>query len=838
MSTISSALQALASGADRTEVLSQVRVALANQTSVSPQTAEQHSLIRGEESLILEVFSACDKSAAMLRVMFTHSEKSRNNHSTPSMRVSAEPQTSCLHSVSTMGITAVLALRDRIATEFRLHGLDGVTNIIADVRASEQAEPPLVEVNPLSQLELEGPLIDHYSLSRATAPVPELAPPDVRSLIDSIIIRSLHDPELMDQLARDFGNLQSSELFLIDPKSYLRTYPDLSIRPIILAEEQENRLREMVRAIGLAKIALVNSASHNAEMRDLLLEGVDPIMREVFAANLGPLPHHLRIRFDTHSSFAPGSIKQIELNGSEPQGDAVTTATLSLFKRLVSRFFEKLSANPEDIDYCFAEYKLPVYEIGRTIVDVFHSHQTSHVDLPSQFNLGILAWRHPQTRKPLSNISNTEASQTARYLRNVPDINEIVPFDPYDIVGFKLIDGQNHHIPIIRVKGESGEQDREIPIHFIRRLHGSLSGKADTWGRLKDERPEIFYNFAGVQHETFNPEGRSIPMWMWMNPLNPFPTDKILDALLTDPILIRRFRVKSAIDEELRRVNPSLSDREVKEQRDLVLARCTEHIPATRILKRRAQGQLYSLDSSGVGTLTDEAIDYIVGNRGKFVLKIDTLGGFSGKGIFVGRNYPLHEVPKEVLSMVPRHESKQIMALIADAVAELVSDETLTRLQKGTLANFFHGDSWRREDVTTELAGCATLAQVISKIEGENPLSNLTYVRETLWRYLIEYGLAYPKTIIQEFTSPERFDVIRLTYSDATGIVEPNQKSSHIVDVNPVATGTELSGLHSRGSVLSKTNITGGYGSRMIALPFEVARRIAKLYQTLQSQEL
>ena len=690
--------------------------------------------------------------------------------------------------------------------------------------------PLFVELDPQTQLELSGEGVSPSSVSR------DLGREGVYHLgraFDSMLAEILADPELLDEAISDFEEVQERDLGLVNIDTYAVTYPDLSIRPVVIDQYQEEKLARLVSNVISAKIAIVNGAAESHELQELFLCDMNAIGREVIGANLYPIPRHVRIRIDSHTDFEVGESSQIETNGSEPQGDAVTSATLSLFKRTFGRLFKKLGATPEQIENCFRELRLPLYRVADKIASVYAEHQAAHPDLPPTFNVGFFAWKHPTTRKPLSNISNAEAEKSVAFITDNSTINHGYSFDPFDIVRFEELDDPRFHLPVIITS-----QGDEVPIHFIRRLYGNLGFGGPTWRVLKERNPETFYRFSGIPHEQWNPEGRRIPEWLWMNPLNPCLTDKVLDAIITDENLQRRFQVRRLIAEDLLRNDPSMKKDDAKREARKIIAGCKEFIPLTRCLTRKGDG-LFPGDS-GPGGLDDRDIITLKNSRKDWVIKLDSLGGYAGHGIFVGRSFLLNEVPTSLLDVLTEEEGEKVKLAIVDTLAnsrlEVPSEqiEEWLRLPIGA----FWSEPLIRLPGTRRNSKAVSLEEAAMFVESREPTFYADRARDVLWPHLVDHALKLPKSLIQRYRTPQTFNAVRLSYDGTPGSsVSLSLPTPHSVDINVFAFGSEQSDFHSRGSLWGKTNITGGYGARMIVVPSNVARSMVALYRSLLSSE-
>ena len=698
----------------------------------------------------------------------------------------------------------------------------------------------LIELDPFSQIELSGAKIERAHLwsdvhAGRTGVRSEYL--NVQDEIRQLVLASLHDVELMAALENEFRSAQRSDLFLINKDdstkaaecynadgsiSYellkeqnLVTHTSLSVLPLVLSEEQEIAFDVMVRDVARAKLSILRHAGMNIDLQNLLTDGLSPVCREVTISNFSKVTNYMRMRFDTFASIQPGPIVAFELNGNEPQGDVANSRNSRIITEHLSRTLRALGASESEIQYCFQTMITPVNAVGESIIEIYRKNASEFPELPIMPTIGFMAWKNAKTGAPFSKISNIEAQQSGIHFRKLPDLDESVSFDPFDIIGFREIEGKTRAIiPIIKIK--IGEEYFEKEVHFIRRLSGSLLSEANTtWQALKNNRPEIYYKFIGLKHDQHNPEGLSIPSWMWMNPLVPSLTDKRLDAIITDARLVSRFKVKENL------VNYILEEKLVQTGDDAqgmaeqILESCERYTAKTRILSAHGEIGLFSGDTEFSSSMTKGEIGKIKSNRRQYVLKQNALTGSSGEGVFIGKALNLAEFPAEVFKRISPEEIELILGELKYHGIVLEDGEEITP---------------------------STIESLV-KSDGENSLKYNELMTNILWAHLIDYSITLGQTVVQNVAAIEKHLVFPIALSVDDDVFSVSAFEANI-DLNPQTIGDKKTGMHSRyvrpqQGDSGKGNITGnslGVG-RNVVLPSLVARRVVALYRDLVARE-
>jgi hypothetical protein len=704
----------------------------------------------------------------------------------------------------------------------------------------------MYEQDSYTQMELNTPLIERRLLAhdllvaRQGTENHTLTHADLNDEIRLIMLHSFQEGDLLEQLENEFRVAQVNDLFLIDncedeaaaacyrpdgTLSYellkernLVKHTTLSMLPLVLAEEQESKLREMVRSVSIAKISILRHAAENTDLQSLLIDGLSDVSKEVTVANFARVTENMRLRYDTFSSMKPGPISAFELNGNEPQGDVANSRNYIIVQEHISRFLRYLGASDTDIQYCFANMTTPVNAVGEAILDIYSKNASSYPELPSMPTIGFMAFKNAKTGAPYSKISNIEAQQSRLLFKKIPGLDDSVSFDPFDIVDFKALSGSgNYIIPIVKIPDDKGgELFKEV--HFIRRLSGSLlSAGNTTWLALKKNKPEIYYKFIGLKHEEHNPLGQSIPGWMWMNPLVPSLTDKRLDSILTDPRLLHRFKVKEKLQEYLIKNQLISGTKTADEMADDILEACAKYIPKTRILSLNGVTGLHKTDTNFSASLTQKEIDEIKANRFKYVIKQNALTGSSGVGVFLGPSLDLQEIPRKIFNLITPEQLDSIKQEM------LMCDRNMVEVLEMPL-----------DDVRKMLRKNRHIRELIS--------FNLYNI---LWGHLVDFSIQQGQTIIQELSKTHTHRVMPMSVDVKTDQFNLTHYANGIIDINPQAIGTKLTGIHSRYVQVSeenvgkrakgKGNITGdslGVG-RNVVLPSVVASRIVALYREI-----
>lgn len=703
------------------------------------------------------------------------------------------------------------------------------------------------EQDSFTQMELNTPLIERRFLAHDlqiarldkidTHPLRHI---DLNDEIRQIMLHSFQEGNLLEHLENEFRIAQANDLFLIadcEDKAAAKCYnPDgtlsyellkqqnlvkhttLSMLPIVLAEEQEANLREMVRSISIAKISILQQASENADLQSLLTDGLSDVCKEITITNLSRVTENMRLRYDTFSSIRPGPISAFELNGNEPQGDVANSRNYIIVQEHISRFLRYLGASDTDIQYCFAHMTTPVNAVGEAILEIYNKNLPTYPELPPVPTIGFMAFKNAKTGAPYSKISNIEAQQSRLLFRRIPGLEDSVSFDPFDIVDFKMLSGNtNYIIPIVKVPDDKGEYVLK-EVHFIRRLSGSLlSAGNTTWMSLKKKRPEIYYKFIGLKHEDYNPLGQSIPEWMWMNPLVPSLTDKRLDSILTDPRLLHRFKVREKLQEYIIKNQLAAGNRSPEEMADEILESCSKYIPKTRILSLNGVSGLFKSDNNFSSSLTQNEIDEIKASRFKYVIKQNALTGSSGAGVFIGSSLDYNEIPKAVFNLISDEEWNIIKQQIKQYKIPV---DQLDAMTPDELRKLLRNNKQLRELISYSLL-------------------------DILWGRLVDYSIQQGQTVIQQLSTTHTHRVMPMSIDVNTGEFCLAYYANGIIDINPQAIGTHLTGIHSRYVRVSdenlgklakgKGNITGdslGVG-RNVVLPSVVASRIVALYREI-----
>lgn len=602
--------------------------------------------------------------------------------------------------------------------------------------------------------------------------------------IHQLVQRALRNDEVRSRVLSHFDEAQARDLYLQNLDTSERFYLSASITPIVLPEIQEIRLREMAEVITTVKLAIVESATHNQDLFEFLLQGVDPIGREIMSANMGRLPDHLRTRFDTYTSLIsinPLAPAVLELNGGEPRSDLGSSRMNEIVIGMLYNYLciqaDKLKnaglAAPSalEIIQCFPATLLPIERVIERICLVYSQQRAKFPTLPKKFNVGLLVFENPDNDAPLCPISSHEARRSSAYYEAYENVQRAVGFNPFDIVDFESV-----------AEGEAGavvplvldEKGKVVRIDFIRRLHGEPMENLEVWEKLRRERPQIYYPFTGVSHPEFNPPEarRFIPLWRWMNPLNSLMTCKRLDAILTDVNLQERFCVKEELYNYFVSRDPKIEVTECLDRVDAALILSGYYTPKTSALVSSKSEGLYPGNNDLRGTLTIAQIDHIRRNRNDYVVKIDPWG-FGGNGVVVGKNLELTELPSDI---VERFQA---------------------RIDRG--------------DFDLEIA------------------SNFDTL-ELFWSHLIDVVLERGGSIVQNYVSPQPYPVTRLVTISGKSSIELQQFWDTDVCVSCI--GVEMQNILGRASQSGRANVTGNpAATRVTSITREVATRILNLIE-------
>lgn len=687
------------------------------------------------------------------------------------------------------------------------HNNDG---FMAEFTATLREQTKFAELDPSSQLELTHPNRQEDWLRS-----------DIQSARDSrterfiieehwqgFVREYLENPRAAALLEDLFSEAQQKDLFLVDTKNADATVYDdsgkisykalkeagkvihtsLSAIPVFLSEEQEANIAEMVEAITLCKLAILDNVTSDSDLQKLLLSGLSEISKEICLANLNDITTALRLRYDTFCSQAPGVLGSFELNGNEPQGDAQSSKNFLILKEVISHHLKELGAKQDDVDYCFEPLKIPMYAVGEEIVKIYKDYIAQCNALPYEPTVGFLAWKDRKKNIPFSPISNVEAQSSAEYFRKMPGIGDTCFFDPFDISGFKefeSLDGKRFILPVVTFQHHDREPT-EHTIHFIRRLSGSLLSKgSNTWRLLKKNKPEVYYKFVGIKDEQYNPDGLRIPNALWMNPLTPLMTDKKLDAILSTPGICERFHILSALEKRLGSLHPQMTVEQVKDLAKATLRKSRIFAPKSYILSLQGVRGLFPEDTDFTTSLTEDELLKIKNNRQKYVLKQNALTGFSGKGVFVGKNFSLNELDATFRAQLPKPLQEELR----------------------------HRSGLNNHD--------------------------LHILRDKVWPYLVDYSLHVGDCIVQEILEPQYTTVIPVTTSIEDGTTTIHEPRKAEIDINPRSIGPKTTDIHSRFLMKGeKTNVTSGGAGRVAVFPRETVKRLLALWRTLHAPRL
>lgn len=674
----------------------------------------------------------------------------------------------------------------------------------------------------------------------------------IQQQLTLVVMRSLFTRSISDYLCEEFGNVQRKDLFIIDPVTSERSYIDASIVPLVLSASQERKLRNSVSAIMKAKVALIESSHENDDLKAFLFDGVPQICTEIVSNSLATLPDHIRGRIDTMTNPERGNVNVLETNANEPQGDTSLSTISRAIHAHLRRYLSHIGANEEEISECFEGLELPACQVAKKIVTVLKEKKSQYPTMPDEFNIGILAMKDPVTRKPIGKVSNVEADNIVPYFESIEGIKKALSFDVFDICGFLSLDDKSH-IPIVKCRSE--EKEEKFPLHFIRRMQGALFSNSRVWEVLKKERPEIYYNFIGKQDETYNPNGKRIPAWMWMNPLNPFLTDKKLDAILSDIRLRERFNVERALSTYLAKRKEADSQEpqspDTLLEASKIIKECERSIAGTRMLsvyETKAddgsfQRGLYNGDSNSLGVISDAELEEIKRNRRKYVVKTNTLFGHSGSGVYIGKGLALDEIPAKVIKSLEDNELERIKKLLEIELYRTGLSTMLSEENQRNFKNFLLSDPesvFEHSDLTDELLNFrakrkrslnTTFAFVVKTFVRDTRVIN--ELQDILWPLLVNYARSHTSAIVQQLVPQQSARLVRIGLSgnedkDEVTLHEP---AEYFLDINPQTLGSEVSFFHGRGSLNQKSNITGGYGFRVLIFPEENAKRIVALVE-------
>jgi|GEM_PF-2312953 len=633
-------------------------------------------------------------------------------------------------------------------------------------------------------------------------------------LVQSIV----QDPSQSEALEKIVNQRQQEGLLLTDLEVNTTSTIDISLVPIYVSQEKEDQLRQTISDLTHVKGAVVEAARSNQDLQEYLLEGLADISKEIHRANLSRLPQHLRLRYDTFTDLGGDYVRQIELNGGEPQGDVIMTKVVEVARDICELYFKNRGISDKRIQQCFESLETPVNQCAKVAHAAYRHFRKKCPSLPEAGNCGVFAFRDPITRAPLSSLSNAEANQSEQYYARSDRFSRSLAFDPFDIIDFEEHTdnfGKSFVVPIV----ESGTGNERTSIHFIRRLHGEPMENTEVWQTLKEKRPEIYYKFIGKEHEVHNPRGLTVPSELFMNPLNSLMTDKKLDAILTDERLIERFGICGALKESLLQNQVASSKREAYSLAKEKLTRVQQVVSRTRALRGFDAG-LFESDNNRQGTLSDDEVSEIVANRAKYVVKLGTLTGHSGTGVFVGSHLDVSEVPIEALSDVSENEENRILGIALAAKPDIADRLESHYKQKQTLKS--------AAAYQQAIKGLQETLQELNMREADVALQDI------YWKGLIQYALSSEQAIIQERADSQKGPVIVASTNGGKGL-QVSEVKEYNLDLNPQAFFDEMSYIVIRASSLAKANITGGYGCLVPCFPAEVADKVYELYKELQT---
>jgi len=562
--------------------------------------------------------------------------------------------------------------------------------------------------------------------------------------VNQIVQAVLSDPTMSEAFFKYADGVWEDELYLAWPDRKERVA--FNMIPLVTSSEKTEAAKHLVTNLTRAKVGAVGAIAKDPKLRAFMEKGLPEITIEIMRAALADpnavqqMLTNYRLRFDTFSPSSGGKMQQLELNGGEPQADILCTATYKLLRKMLEIYMRENNVPAEDMRAILCHIELPIDQVATRLAQIYRKNRIAYGgQLPEQCNVGIFAFRDPDTGKNRNILSNTEAAQSVPYFEANQTVDKAQAFCLFDITGFREVhheSGAIHLLPILKDGTE---------VHMIRRLHGEPMENIDLWHKLRDARPEIYYKVIGLQHKIHNPDGHAIPTWMWMNPLNSWLTDKKLDALLSDPVMDERFGIRRQVKEVL--AENGLTDDDAEE----AMAAVEGYMPETLLV-------------------TTDRIEEL-SNRPEWVIKLGTLMGHSGEGVFVGTHMPVDELPEQML----------VAAL--EALSQVGID-------------------------FSEYASFAEIAGSFDNGHAEQEEK----IRDILWQQLVVYCATTGDAIAQRRAESQYTEAV-MCHSKGSGDFRVESHEGIRYDFNPQTFGDE--GVHVILRVTQaehRTNVTGGVG--------------------------
>lgn len=609
--------------------------------------------------------------------------------------------------------------------------------------------------------------------------------------LTQFVATRLEEPKVRASVLGILQDAQDQSLHLQNPQTGQKTPIEVSLLPIVISNETEQKLETLTQVGNLVRSATLMKINEDPDLQAFFESGVHPLTTEIMQANpYAPAKNQWRFRADTATDQTKGTMKAIENNGGEPQGDGIVSDSI----RVVEKVLGVCLDIPDDQQVELSDY--PDEQMMQVMVGRYQE-VTGTQDLPT---IGYFAWRGR------SSLSQAEANYTAKRYREQYGKNSI-QFDPTDIVDIKKKTsdaGKPYYVLVCETEGVDGESV-QTEIDMVRRLHGEPMENIDLWQNFKDTSGQ---NICSDGEETIWDRFVTKMGNQMINPLNSYATDKKLDVILGNPAYLEHFGIWDKVEEIAANEEISETLALTKQTREMVKNGSikdfmAETFPLAHMVRRTEDG-LYEGDTQANDLgLSSEQIADIQNNRNNWVLKRASLVGHSGTSVHVGSNPLLHELDFEDYMILSERE--------LEAVSGLTRREFEGRWINGGLTQIEDPKAGEKD----------IRAKIIEQV-AQLPDTEKEALQDSAWRALIENSLNTPDSLVQQAVA--QTDVPTILFEKIDGEMIPVRRDMHC-DIDPQSIGpTRYTYPVIRVTSATKTNITGGYGGLGVPISEDMAR--------------
>ena len=593
----------------------------------------------------------------------------------------------------------------------------------------------------------------------------------------SFLRQRLADFTIQERVIKVLQDIWERRLHLRNPQSGEKKPVNISLVPVIISPEVEERIRLATAVTNLVRAAILLLMKENKNLYRFLAAGVHPLALEIMeASDFSPSKAQWRWRGDTQTSiFAPDFLKWIENNGGEPQGDGIISYAVQAMKKVLSICF-----NLEEDELRIAPY--PEEQMIRVMMARYRI-LTGSTALPV---IGYQAW------KGRDSLSGVEAEYSASTYRSRFG-GEGVAFSPHEIEDIIKVDGERGTYYRLIVNTHQGER---VGIDIIRRLLGEPFENLEEWEKFKNRASQTLCSDG---EETIWERYLKMQQEQMINPLFSWPTDKKLDVIMGNPQALDYFGVWRKVEEILNDEDLCYRLSLPRAVLDLGLAGIKslvrEAIPRAYILRRKGEGLYPEAEDKDTLCLTEEEIEQIKQNPFRYVLKRYSLVGHSGTSVHLGGEVQFWEM-----------ELEDYLALPDDSFFELT----------GMGKEEFRQD-WERNS--------SALRTEIAKRVERGIITNPRELQRVVWSVLIDNSLKRYDCLVQERTPTYKTDAILYDPSERDFVALPLH-----YDLDPQSVGVgSYTWLVVRVSSFTKTNISGGYGGLGVPISTELVKRLLQI---------